>query len=151
MTAAIEGGTAPWRRRRSAAFVAVTAAAAMAVSYAGTLAWDQEKYYGADGNLHGPYQDWQGAVLCAAVAAAAFLGGAAGRPVTATYSVALTVTVLWAVDAATDPPEVNDGLWPVGAMLVAFATSATSLLVAVAGDRCSRHRRALTPPRQQRE
>ena len=93
------------------------------------LGWQRAKHLGPDGYLHGPYDPWQIAgfivVLGVIVVAAASRGHAKVAVVTTT----LVVTLFFSVQGATDPR--SDGLWPIGAVLVAVGTAcAASLTVA---------------------
>jgi hypothetical protein len=65
-------------RKRVRSRQAATAVVVCLVSVAGYLAllgWDQDKTIGADGYLHGPYEPWQVAALCAVVGVAAAWAG----------------------------------------------------------------------------
>jgi hypothetical protein len=109
----------------------VTAAGSSLVTlggYVGFLAWDQAKGLGADGYQHGPYQPWQVWAVCVVVALAAAWAGLRRQPITGAFAATITMTVAWSVDAATDGED--DGLWPVGAFLVALATLAGFSLLA---------------------
>jgi hypothetical protein len=110
-----------WRRltRGPAAFVLISAATAAA--YLGWLGWDQHKDSGPGGEVSGPYEAWQVIGLVAVLVAVAVVGGRRGHPVAAVLGMTLTMTVCFSVDAATDAD--GDGLWPVGAFLVAAGTS----------------------------
>jgi ABC-type transport system involved in cytochrome c biogenesis permease component len=78
-------------------------------------------------------------VGCGAVLAAlAFATGRRGRPWLASVVVPLVLTVCYSVDAATDPDA--DGLWPVGAGLVALGSLAGSVAVAALGNRFAQRR-----------
>lgn len=101
----------------------VTAAVTCLVTlggYLALLAWDQTKALGADGSLHGPYDTWQVTGLCIVVAAAAVWAGLRGNPVIGAVAASVTLTVAFSIDAATDSD--SDGLWPVGAALLAMGT-----------------------------
>jgi hypothetical protein len=65
-------------------------------------------------------------VLVLSVIAA--VAGVHGRPVVAVVVTTLVMTVCFSVQGATDP--LNDGLWPVGAFMVAAGTCAGVALVA---------------------
>ena len=97
--------------------------------YVGWLGWDQTKHLGPDGFLHGPYEPWQvvGVVLVLGVIAAA--AGLRRQPWVAVVVTTLVMTVCFSVQGATDP--LNDGLWPIGAFMVAAGTCAGVALVAL--------------------
>lgn len=102
------------------------------------LGWDQKKYLGTDGSLHGPYQPWQvvGLVLVLGVIAAS--AGWRRRPLVADIVTTLVMTACFSYQGATDP--LNDGLWPIGAVLVALGTLAgvaavAAITAAVKGSR----------------
>ena len=84
------------------------------------LAWDRHKTRGSDGYLHGPYEPWQVIAVVVVIAGAAVWAGRRGNWVTGTVVATVAMTVAWSVNAATDPD--NDGLWPVGALLVCLGT-----------------------------
>ena len=76
----------------------------------------------------GPYEPWQvvGAVLVLGVIAA--MAGWLRRPWVAVVMNTLVMTVCFSVSAGIDPGD--DGLWPVGAFIVAVATCAGVAVVA---------------------
>lgn len=107
------------RRLPTAAAVVVLAALTAAVHLA-VLGWDTG--YDVDattGQVSGPYAVWQvalaGALLLLLGLAAAWRG-----PAWLVAVVPVVFTVAWAVSAASAPD--GDGLWPVGAALVAVGT-----------------------------
>lgn len=118
----------------TAVVVAVTSLAA----YLLLLGWDQQKTLGADGYLHGPYEAWQVAALVVVLAVGAAWSGWRHHSVVGASVAATTLTAIWSTDAATDSE--NDGLWPVGALLVAIATMGGFLLVAAIASRVARSR-----------
>jgi hypothetical protein len=106
--------------RRSPTFLAVVLAST--VAYGALLGWDQDKDVDPNGGLTGPYQAWQVVLLAVVLAGAAVLVGWEQTPWIAAVAATVAMTVCFSVDAATDPPATNDGLWPVGAFLVAIGT-----------------------------
>jgi hypothetical protein len=119
--------------------VAVVVVATFA-NYVGWLGWDTTKEIGPDGNLHGPYEPWQvvGVVLVLGVIAVA--AGWRRHPWVAVAVTTTVMTVSISVQGATEPR--NDGLWPIGAFMVAIGTFLGVGLVAFladafAGDRSS--------------
>lgn len=126
--------------RRSALVTGLGATVGTALAYAAALGWDQRKQLGADGSLHGPYAVWQVVALVLALGGCCVWGGRRGRPVLTAVVVTVVLTVLFAVDAATDPPEVDDGLWPIGAAAVALGSAAATAVAAVLGDASRRAR-----------
>ncbi|MGI8334576.1 hypothetical protein ACRYCC_31885 [Actinomadura scrupuli] len=120
-----------WGRltRGLAAFVLI--AAATAAGYLGWLGWDQHKDPLPGGGVSGPYQAWQVLGLVATLCAVAVAAGRRGHPVAAVLGMTLTMTLCFSVDAAGDAD--GDGLWPVGAALVAIGTfTGISLVAALA-------------------
>jgi hypothetical protein len=99
-----------------------TLGVATLADYVGWLGWDQTKFLGPDGSLHGPYEPWQvvGVVLVLGVIAATAC--VRRRPGVAVVVTTLVMTVCFSVQVATDP--LNDGLWPIGAFMVAAGTCA---------------------------
>ena len=97
--------------------------------YFGWLGRSQAKDFGRDS-----YQTWQviGLVLVLGVIAA--MAGWRRRPWVAAIVTTIVMTVSWSIDAATDPPQFNDGLWPIGALLVAVGTFTGVVLVAFAAS-----------------
>lgn len=119
--------------------VAVVVVATLA-NYVGWLGWDTTKELGPDGYLHGPYEPWQvvGVVLVLGVIAAA--AGWRRHPWVAVAVTTTVMTASFSVQGATEPR--NDGLWPIGAFMVAIGTFLGVGLVAFladafAGDRSS--------------
>jgi peptidoglycan/LPS O-acetylase OafA/YrhL len=116
---------------------AIGLAAATAATYGGFLGWDQEKDLDpATGHLSGPYQAWQVVGCGAVLTALAFETGRRGRPRLAAVVVPVVLTACFSVDAATDAD--SDGLWPIGAALVALGSSAGALAAATLGERVGR-------------
>jgi uncharacterized membrane protein YphA (DoxX/SURF4 family) len=108
------------------AFVLI--AAATAAGYLGWLGWDQHKDPLPGGGVSGPYQAWQVLGLVATLGAVAVAAGRRGHPVATVLAMTMTMTACFSVDAATDAD--GDGLWPIGAFLVAVGTFTGISLVA---------------------
>jgi hypothetical protein len=132
------GGRVDERTSRPMGWTAVVVGLATLANYVGWLGWDQTKHLGPDGNLHGPYDPWQvvGAALVLAVIAA--VAGWRRHPWDAVAMTTLVMTVCFSVTGATDSR--SDGLWPIGAFMVAVGTFlcvglVTFLADAFAGDR----------------
>lgn len=126
-------------RRKGAVLWGAGLAAAVAATYGAFLGWDQEKDLDpVTGHLSGPYQAWQVVGCGAVLAALAFETGRRGRPALAAVVVPIVLTACFSVDAATDAD--SDGLWPVGAALVALGSSAGALAAAALGKRLARSR-----------
>ena len=100
------------------------------IAYLGWLGWDQAKELGADGYLHGPYQWWQVIGLVITVVALASIGGRLAHPLLSTFVISVVLTLSWSVDAATGPGMENDGLWPLGSILIAIGSFVGVYLVA---------------------
>lgn len=113
-----------------------TAAAALlfigvVAGYLAFLGWDQHKDIDAAGNASGPYQAWQVVGYGAVLAGLAFGAGRRGYPWVATVTISAALTACFAVDAATDAD--GDGLWPIGAALLAIGSAAGAAGVAAMG------------------
>ena len=103
------------------------------VAYLALLGWDQQKTLGADGYQHGPYEAWQVVATVGVLGVLAAWCGWRGRVLMGSGVGAAVFTVVWSVDAATNSE--SDGLWPVGAALVAVGTGGGFLLVAALTNR----------------
>ncbi|MFI7585709.1 hypothetical protein ACIB24_01390 [Spongisporangium articulatum] len=112
---------------RSAVAFTISAATTLA-AYLALLGWDQEKETGPDGYLHGPYAAWQVAAMALTVGVIAWLGGRYNRIPSSVSAATITLTVAWSIDAATDVED--DGLWPLGATMVAFGCALALPLIA---------------------
>jgi peptidoglycan/LPS O-acetylase OafA/YrhL len=111
------------------------------VAYWAFLGWDQHKDTDpVTGSQTGPYQAWQVIGLGVVLALLVFEAGRRGRPWLASPVVSAVLTVSFAVDAATDAD--GDGLWPIGAALVAIGSLLGTALVAGVGAHLGRRRRA---------
>jgi hypothetical protein len=106
----------------------VAAAAAVAGSYLGLLGWHRPKQLDpSTGNETGPYHVWQVVLVAVVVALVAFVLGRLGLDTVALVVVPGTLVALFAADAATEPS--GDGLWPVGAVLLAAAALAGTAVI----------------------
>jgi hypothetical protein len=103
-------------------------AVATLANYLIWLGWDQEKDISPDGSASGPYQPWQVVGLVLAVVLISAIAGWRGYPWVAGIVPAVVLTLCWSVDAVTDPD--NDGLWPVGAIMVAVGAFTGLTIVA---------------------
>lgn len=114
------------------------------VAYLALLGWDQTRDVAPDGSTSGPYQPWQVAALVLLLAVLAVVAGAHGERAALLTTVTMTVvfTVAFSIDAMTEPPEHNDGLWPVGAVLVLFGTFFSAGMVSALSRRFWAARRA---------
>jgi peptidoglycan/LPS O-acetylase OafA/YrhL len=118
---------------------AIGLGAATAATYGAFLAWDQKKDLDpATGRLSGPYEVWQVVGCGAVLAALAFEAGRRGHTWLASTVVPVVLTACFSVDAATG--EGSDGLWPVGAALVAIGSFAGTVAVAALGAHIGRSR-----------
>ncbi|MFI5937321.1 hypothetical protein [Actinoplanes sp. NPDC051494] len=109
-------------------------------AYWALLGWDSEKDFHPDTNSYtGPWSAWQVLGLAAIVGLLAFAAGRAGRPGLATAVIPVAITTGFVVTASTDPQ--GDGLWPIGAALVALGTVAGVVLVAYVTRALSQLRR----------
>lgn len=112
----------------------IAAAALLAGVVAGYLAflgWDQHRDVDEAGTESGPYQAWQVVGYGAVLAGLAFAAGRRGHPWVATVVIPVAVTGCFAVDAATDADA--DGLWVIGAALLAIGAAAGTAAVAAIG------------------
>ena len=112
---------------------------ATALAYLAWLGWDQHKDIGPDGET-GPYQAWQVIGLVLTIGIIAAYAGWRGHPVEAIVVITLVLTIVWSIDAATDPED--DGLWPVGAFLLFIGSLVGVSVVALVADLVGRP----TPP-----
>lgn len=125
------GGSAPsW---------AVAIVVAVVAVYLAFLGWDQHADVDPEtGARTGPYQPWQVLGVGVALILIAFVAGRAGRAVLVTAMLPLTLTACFVVDAATDPNA--DGLWVIGATLVAIGSLLGTGAVAAIGAASARAR-----------
>lgn len=110
---------------------AVGIAVVTVTAYLAFLGWDQHKDFDpVTQHESGPYEAWQVLGIGLVLAAVAFAAGWWRQAVVAAVVLPITLTACFAVDAATDPRP--DGLWPIGAAMVAvgslFGTVAVALL-----------------------
>jgi hypothetical protein len=105
------------RRLAAEALVGVGLAVLTTATYLALLAWDQHKDIDAAGSVTGPYQAWQIVGVVVALGVIAGMAGWRGHPAIATAVIPIVFTACWIIDTATD--EWNDGLWPIGAVMVA--------------------------------
>ncbi|WP_073392043.1 hypothetical protein [Jatrophihabitans endophyticus] len=132
--------TAPGAARRPAHLLLTVAVVLVAtvVAYLGVLGWDQHKTVGPDGFEHGPYEPWQVVAVGAVIAAVAVWCGLRRAVWTGTVTATVVLTVCWSVDAASGGDA--DGLWPIGAFLVACGTFGGFFAVAVVARSARRGR-----------
>jgi hypothetical protein len=110
----------------------VVASAVVAASYLALLGWHRPKQLDpATGNETGPYHVWQVILLAVVVALVAVALGRLGLVNVALVVVPVTLVLLFSADAATAPD--GDGLWPVGAALLAAAAVAGTAVIARVG------------------
>jgi hypothetical protein len=124
----------------SALLTAGGVALATVAAYLLWLGWDQHYDRAPDGSVTGPYAAWQvvGLVLTLVV-----IAGACGwkqRPGTAVVVISWVLTLCFAVDAVTEPPEHNDGLWVIGAVMVLGGALFGTATVAGAATALARNR-----------
>lgn len=128
------------RRGGSAVLWALAVAVAVVAVYLAFLGWDQRRDVDPlTGAQTGPYQPWQVVGTAIGLLLVAFIAGRAGRTVLVSVVLPLTLTVCFAVDAATDPDA--DGLWVIGAALVAFGSLLSTGAVAFLAGYTTRRRR----------
>jgi hypothetical protein len=109
---------------------AIALAAATVATWWAWLGWDTEYQY-ENGSQTGPYETWQvvGCVLCLAVLA--FVGGALLGAVVVVPVMTVAFTATWVAWASSDP---GDGLWPVGAAMLAVGLWMGSAVVSLTGQ-----------------
>lgn len=117
---------------------AVAAAGFTASAYLLLLGWHAGKTVDpTTGNETGPYEAWQVILLCAAIGVISAVLGWLRLVVVAIVVVPVTVTALFAADSASSPD--GDGLWAVGAVLVALGSFAGVALVSLLARRIPEH------------
>ncbi|MFI2754907.1 hypothetical protein ACGIF2_15865 [Cellulomonas sp. P22] len=126
--------------RASRGRTALLTGAVTAVAYLALLGWDQVKTVTPDGSATGPYEAWQVVVLVLVLAGTAAVAGWHRRTWVATLTMTVVLTLCWSYDAATDPADLNDGLWPVGALLVLIGTFVGAAVVAGVAAAVARRR-----------
>ena len=111
--------------------ISIVAAVVSALGYLGWLAWDQDvDVRASDGYVTGPYQAWQIIGLIIVLIALAIYVGLRQCPFEGSLAIALVLTICFAVDAATNSD--GDGLWVIGAAMIAIGSFAGGLLIACA-------------------
>lgn len=109
-------------RRLPTVAVAVVLALLTAAVHLAVLGWDTRSDVDpTTGQVSGPYAAWQ-VVLVGVLLVLLGLAAAWRGPAWLVAVVPVVFTVAWSVSAATAPD--GDGLWPVGAVLVAVGTGA---------------------------
>ena len=107
--------------------------AATLAAYAAWLGWDQTKDLHPDSSRTGPYQPWQVVGLALTLGLTAAAAGWRRRPALAAIVMTFVLTTSWILDAATEPPTDNDGLWPIGAFFVGVGSLVGLLAAAWTG------------------
>ncbi len=114
-----------------------TLAVATTGNYFVWLGWDQLKDINpATGRATGPYQSWQVIGLVVVIAVLAVVAGWRGHPWVAIVVVPVVLTICWAFDATTGPPDPGNAgpsLWQIGAVLVAVGAFIGVAVAAGAG------------------
>jgi hypothetical protein len=111
----------------------VGASAVVAGSYLVLLGWHRPKQTDpVTGDQTGPYHAWQVILVALVVALVAVALGRLGLPNVALVVIPVTLVVLFSADAATARD--GDGLWPVGAALLAAAALAGTAVLARLGN-----------------
>lgn len=125
-------------RRANPVVVVLVVLTVVVAGYFALLGWHRPKTLGADGYQHGPYEKWQVALLVVALAILAAWCGWVGWGVLGMIIATAALTLMFSVEAATRVD--SDGLWPIGALLVAAGTIAGSLALSTVADRLHRTR-----------
>lgn len=111
----------------------IGAAGIVAGSYLALLGWHRAKETDpVTGNQSGPYHVWQVILVAVVVALVAVALGRLGLQNVALVVIPLTLVAMFSADAATAPD--GDGLWPVGAALLAAAALAGTAVIARLGS-----------------
>jgi hypothetical protein len=100
------------------------------VGYMAWLGWDQHKTVGQDGGSHGPYEAWQVFGLVGTLGLLAAWSGWRQRWIQGAALITCVMTICFSVDALNPSP--GDGLWLVGATLVAVGTMVGTCVVGLA-------------------
>lgn len=108
--------------------VAAISAAVTMLSYLAWLGWDQRYDVSPSGHATGPYEVWQVVGLVVALGVLTIWVGRRQQPIVGAVLVTLTLTACFSIDAATDVH--GDGLWVIGATLLAVMTFALVFPVA---------------------
>ncbi|WP_328989923.1 hypothetical protein OG394_27155 [Kribbella sp. NBC_01245] len=121
-------------RVNSSAVWALAGVVAIAAAYLALLGWHAEKTLDpATGRETGPYEAWQVIAFVVVLGILAGIMGRAGKALLAIEVLPATVTVLFAIDAATG--DNADGLWVVGSLLVLICAAAGVSVVALLAQR----------------
>ncbi|GAB2933864.1 hypothetical protein GCM10027280_22120 [Micromonospora polyrhachis] len=111
------------RKPDSAALWAILVAVGTAAVYGALFAWDQHRDLDPETmSESGPYEAWQVILAVLLLGLLAFVAGRRGRPWVATIVLPVVFTLCFTIDAATDRNA--DGLWIIGAFLVAIGSLA---------------------------
>lgn len=117
-------------KANSSAVWALAGVVAVAAAYLALLGWHAEKTLDpATGRETGPYEAWQVIGFVFVLGILAGIMGRAGKALLAIEVLPATVTVLFAIDAATG--DNADGLWVVGSLLVLICAAAGVSVVAL--------------------
>lgn len=117
-------------KANSSAVWALAGVVAVAAAYLALLGWHAEKTLDpATGRETGPYEAWQVIGFVIVLGILAGIMGRAGKALLAIEVLPATVTVLFAIDAATG--DNADGLWVVGSLLVLICAAAGVSVVAL--------------------
>lgn len=121
-------------KANSSAIWALAGVVAVAAAYLALLGWHAEKTLDpATGRETGPYEAWQVIGFVIVLGILAGIMGRAGKALLAIEVLPATVTVLFAIDAATG--DNADGLWVVGSLLVLICAAAGVSVVALLTQR----------------
>jgi hypothetical protein len=114
-------------------------------AYGAFLAWDTQKDIAPDGSQTGPYETWQVLGLTVALVALVVVTTWRGHSIAAVGSTSCTLTIVWSVQAASDPTEPN--LWPVGATFL-FLGALCGLSIVASITEGTRNRRLRSAERR---
>lgn len=117
--AALGGARRNWSGRTTGVVLFVVLAAS--ASYWGFLGWDNRRDLDpATGRLTGPYQPWQVIACGLIVLVLAAFGGWLREVERSSVAISSTLVVCFSITGVTDP--MSDGLWGVGALMLAAVT-----------------------------
>lgn len=122
-------------RLRAAVLTYVVSAIAAAAGWWVLLGWDTRKTLGSDGYLHGPYGEWQVVALIAVLGVLSVWMGRRHSVVGGPTVAAISLAICFSISAQSGSASENDGLWPVGAVLLLIGSFAAITFVAYYSSR----------------
>jgi hypothetical protein len=118
------------RRTPQQQIAALLAGAVSVVGWLVWLGWHEQKHrVPGTHDLEGPYETWQVAGLIATLAVTVAVATWLGFAKNAVFAVSVGTTVMFSIDAATQPSPDAD-MWPAGALLLFLGSFAGLALLA---------------------